>query len=179
MHLTMKVGPDVPSLRRPEVVERFRALQEIARERGVRTIAHQVMDDHIHWAVLPASAAALRDATRVVLGLLARFLNRLFGRRGPIFVDRYWSVCCKTAKHFWIMLCYVLKNAVTAGFRVRRGRLDPYGAVDEETLGATAFLRAVLGPTPELRRSVVLEMAQGPLPFVPLRERLQPRLPFF
>ena len=55
--------------------------------------------------------------------------------------------------------------------------MDAYTGADETALGATAFLRAVLGPTPRARRAVLQQMCAGPAPFVPLGVRLQPALP--
>lgn len=135
------------------------------------------MANHIHILCRADSAEALRDATRYLFGQLARFLNNLFQRRGKVFSDRYWSTCCNSVKHAWMALCYVLKNAKTAGLRVLRGRLDAYTAVDEDLLDADRFLRSMLGPTPPQRRSLLLRMAQGPVPFTPLAERVQARLP--
>lgn len=177
MHLTVRVQDDVPCLRRPEMLDRFRALLDAARERGVRILSYSVMPNHIHILCIAESAEALRDATRYLLGQLARFVNKLFRRRGKVFTDRYWSTCVKTVKQGWSALCYVLKNARTAGLRVLRGCLDAYTGVDEELLGTDPFLRSMLGPSAEQRHALVLRMAQGPLVFTPLRERLQPHLP--
>jgi REP element-mobilizing transposase RayT len=176
MHLTVKVHDDVPSLRRPELRERLGVLLEGARKRGVRTLSFAIMPNHIHILCIANSAATLRDATRYVLGQLARFVNQLFRRRGKVFTDRYWSTCITTVKQGWTALCYVLKNAKVAGLRVLRGCLDAYSGVDEDLLGADRFLRSVLGPSARQRRAILLRMAQGPLDFTPLEERLQPRL---
>lgn len=177
MHLTVRVRPDVPSLRCPEVLERLRSLLDAARERGLRVVSFALMPNHIHILGLPKSAEALRDAMRYLLGQLARSLNKLFQRRGKVFEDRYWSTCATSVKQAFHALNYVLKNAATAGLRVLRGGLDAYSGVDEELLGADRFLRSLLGPGADQRRALLLRMARGALPFIPLAERLQPRLP--
>ena len=177
MHLTKRVVVGLPGLRRPDVMRLFRELVEDARSRGVRTVLFAMMNNHLHWVVVPRSAEALRDATRYVFGRFARRLNRLLGRRGKVFVERYWSSCCRSVSHAWQVLGYVLRNAQTAGYRVPPGRFDRYTAADEDAIGADGFLRALLGPTAALRRAELLRMAAGPAPFVPLADRLQQRLP--
>lgn len=186
MHLTVRVRTDVPGLRRPVVRALLRELLPAAQGRGVRTLALAVMPNHLHWVVLTESAAALRDATRYLLGQFARRLNRLFGRRGPVFVERFWSTCCKTARQCWQALGYVLRNARAAGCHVpaagpgqnaRVRGMDGFTGVDEAVLGADRFLRAVLGPTERARRAALVRLCAGPAPFVPLAERLQARLP--
>lgn len=184
MHLTVRVRPGVPGLRRTAVLDVLRVLLRAARERGLRTVALAVLPTHVHWVVMTPSAAVLRDATRYVLGRLAKHLNRLFGRRGPVFEDRYWSTCCRTARAAWNVLGYVLRNPWAAGCHTPApGRrpgvpgIDAYTGVDEELLATNRFLRAVVGPTDSARRAVLARMCAGPAPFVPLVRRLQPRLP--
>ena len=177
MHLTKRVVQGLPGLRRPDVLRLFRELVEDARGRGLETVVFAMMNEHLHWVVIPRSAEALRDATRYVFGRFARRLNRLFGRRGKVFTERYWSSCCRSVRHAWQVLGYVLRNARTAGCFVPRGRFDRFAAADEVTIGADNFLRAVLGPTPALRRTELLRLAAGAAPFVPLAARLQLRLP--
>lgn len=177
MHLTVRVHQDVPRLRRQAVLDYFRQLVGEARRRGVRTVASALLDSHLHWMVVAESAAALRDATRFVFGHLAKFINRLFGRRGKVFVERFASVCCRSVRQSFHALNYVIKNALSAGHRVPAAGLDRYTDVDEDILASDRFLRAVVGPTAALRRAVLTRMARGAVSFIPLAERCQPRLP--
>lgn len=148
-----------------------------ARLRGVRTVASVLMGQHLHWLVVPDSAAALRDATRFVFGHLAQFNNRRFGRRGKVFVERFASICCRSVRQAFHALNYVIKNAIAGGYRVPAQGLDRYTDVFEDELASDRFLRAVAGPTPALRRELLARMTRGAVPFVPLAERCQPRLP--
>ena len=190
MHLTVHTRGDVPSLRTDVAMGVFRDLLAGARQRGVRTVALTIMPTHVHWVVVPESAAALRDATRYVFGQFARRLDVLLGRRGRVFVERFWSVCAKAARHAWNLLGYVLRNPAAAGLRRRRGggsgdgwggatagRLDRFTEVDFETLDADPFLRGLLGPDGAERCRLILRMAREAVPYAPLRERLQPVLP--
>ena len=177
MHITKHTRDHVPSLRRPEVLRYFRQLVAEARDRGVHTAAWVIQDEHLHWFVQPASRDALGDATRYVFGKLARFVNRLFGQRGPVFGERYFSECCRTARHAFQVLGYVLKNAIARGHRALDGGIDRYTHFCEATIAADRFLCAVVGPTPRVRRALLVRMTRGPVPWAPLAERVQPRLP--
>jgi len=177
VHITTRVHDDVPTLRDPEVLKYFRQMVVEARRRGVRTVAFALMPSHLHWLVIPDSAAALQDATRYAFGHLARFINRRHGRRGKVFVERYASSCCASVRHAFQVLNYVLKNAAAAGYRLPARGLDPFSAVFEDVLAGDRFLRSVVGPTPALRWALLHRMARGAVPFVPVAERCQPRLP--
>jgi len=173
----MRLLPGLPSLRQPAVWTVLRRLLAGARRRGVSTCLITTMPNHLHWVVLPRSREALHDATRYVFSQLARALNALLGRKsGKVFDDRFWSTCCANARQAFATFGYVLRNP--GGCRPA-DRPDPYTAADDAVLGGDPFLRAVLGHTAEQRAALLARMAAGPLPFEPLRERLQPRLPGF
>ena len=177
MHLTARVAADAHSLRQPEVRALFRTLLEGARERGVRTVSFALLPDHVHWVVLARSRAALGDATRYVFSQLARQLNRRWRRKGALFVERYWSVCCRSVKQAFVVLNYVLSNALKAGCWSPVGVFDRFSGFDVQLLPENRFLRSVLGPTPAVWGPLLGEMALGRLAFVPVSERVQPRLP--
>ena len=183
IHITRDVQAGLPSLRQPAVLASFRSLVGEAAGRGVRTVAFALMSGHIHWVVIPQSREALADATRYVFGQLARRLNKLWGRRGRIFPDRYHSTAGRTACHAWQMVAYVLRNPAAAHIAPPDGRLDPFLGADEALLCTEPFLRSVFGlPLTALRR-LLRQMAHEAVPFVPLRRRLQAllqvRLPGF
>ena len=185
MHITKRVRKDVPRLRRQEVLDYFRELVKAARERGVHTFAWVIQDDHLHWYARPESKEALADATRYVFGQLAKFIAQSFGsqgRKGKVFEERYYSPpisseCSRSVKQAFVTLNYVLKNVVARGYRVPDGGIDRYTRFCEDEIGADTFLRSVVGPTPRVRRSLLVRMTRGPVPWSPLLERLQPALP--
>jgi len=177
LHITSRVADDVPDLRRPEVFAAVRDLLAEARRRGVRTPVIVVMSTHVHWMAIPCSAKALHDVTRLFFSKLAKIVNRLCGRRGKVFVERYYSDVCINVRQSFHVLAYILRNAVTGGLRRRGETPDPYTLLDDETLANDRFLRLVLGPPGAARRALLAQMQEGPVPFVPLVERLQPTLP--
>ena len=177
MHITKRVRTGVPRLRRQEVLDCFRELVEEARKRGVHTFAWVIQDDHIHWYARPESKEALADATRYVFGRFAKYVNRLFGRTGKVFEERYYSEISRSVKQAFVTLNYVLKNVVARGYRVPADRIDHYTRFCEDEIGADRFLRSVVGPTPRARRALLMRMTRGPVPWSPLLQRLQPALP--
>ncbi len=128
MHLTAKLLPGLPSLRRRGLLAEFRGLRDRAREAGVRTVAYALMDDHIHWIVIAESRAALAAATRLVFGQLARRINRVAGRvRGRVFADRFWSSSGRSVRQAFQMVAYVLRNPYDAAcLPALEGPIDPY-----------------------------------------------------
>jgi hypothetical protein len=177
MHLTQRLRPGLPTLRRPEILALFRGLTREATKRGVRSCAYALLGNHLHWVCVAETREALADATRYVFAQLARRLNKLWQRRGRVFGDRFASVPGRSARQAWNALNYVLRNPVDARLAAPRGPLDRYLGADESLIGGHPFLRAVFGPAgPELRR-LLHRMARAPVPFTPLTERQQPALP--
>ena len=114
MHVTSRVLPDVPSMRCPEALAIVRQLVRQTRERGVRVVAYAVLGTHIHLLVRARSRAAMGDAMRYFFSLLARRLNALFARRGPVWEERFASRVARNAKQLWHTLNYVLRNPFAA-----------------------------------------------------------------
>ena len=86
-----------------------------------RVVEFSVQTNHIHLIVEAEGAAGL---TSGMLGLevrLARRLNRVLGRRGRFFADRYHSRTLKTPSEVRSALHYVLNNhahhALSGGMR--------------------------------------------------------------
>jgi hypothetical protein len=83
-----------------------------ARDRlGVRLVQWSVQRDHVHLLVEPESERAL---SRGVQGLCIRFakaINRVLGRRGRVFADRYHAVPLRSPRQTRNALAYVLLNA--------------------------------------------------------------------
>ncbi len=177
LHLTARGGPGLPSLRTPEVRRRFVELLGGARERGVRTVSFALLHNHIHWLVVATSRQALWDATRYVFSQLARHLNRKWGRRGSLFVERFWSTCCRSVRQAFAALGYVLRNPAAARcFVAGPGGFDRYVGVDETVLASDRFLQSVVGPTARMWRGLLRALAARRIPWVPIVERMQLRL---
>ncbi len=179
MHLTAKLLPGLPSLRRRGALAEFRRLRDRARGAGVRTVAYALMDDHIHWIVIAESRGALAAATRLVFGQLARRINRAAGRaRGRVFADRFWSSSGRSVRQAFQMVAYVLRNPYEAAcLPALEGPVDPYLGLDLPLLSADRFLRSVFGPRGPDRDALLVRMLTERVPFVPLAVRRQATLP--
>lgn len=111
-HVTIKVRPDVPSLRSVCLV---RALETSWREvcdRGrFRVVHYSIQSSHVHLIVEAASAADLGAGMKSIAARLARAVNRVFGRCGAVLRDRYHHHVLRTPREVRNALAYVLLNA--------------------------------------------------------------------
>ena len=112
VHVTLRVAAGVPSLRGGRLFEAVRFALAAGRERfGFRLVHYSVQSNHLH---LIAEALDSRALTRGMQGLsvrIARSVNRMLARRGPLFADRYHSRALTTPRAVHFALRYVLLNA--------------------------------------------------------------------
>ena len=132
LHVTVRVRREVWNLRTHRC---FRALRH-AFERGCarfgfRLVHFSVQGNHIHFVVEAPDERALTRAMKGLEVRMARALNKVMDRKGPVFSDRYHAHHLKTpreARHAWE---YVLSNwrihAAREGRVVPRGD-DPYSS---------------------------------------------------
>jgi hypothetical protein len=86
-----------------------RALTESSRA-DFRIVEYTVQEDHIHLIAEAAHARALSGGVRGLAIRLARALNRLLGRRGRVWDDRYHARALTTPRAVRHALVYVLMN---------------------------------------------------------------------
>ena len=174
VHITTHVAAGVPSLRTPQLRALVTALLVEVHNRGVRIVASVVMGSHLHLVLLPESKEALSRALKYFFGMLARRANALWGRRGNVWNDRFWSSkSVRSAREAWNTLGYVLRNPTGA----RLPNNDEHVIVGWKTLGLDPFLRSVFGPSPACRSATIELLRHGPVDYISIRERLQPELP--
>ena len=127
-HVTLKVRSDVPSLRSRRLV---RALEESFRkacERGkFRLVHYSIQKDHLHLIVEAHGRDALGCGMKSLGARVARAVNRVFERTGPVLKERYHLHVLKTPREVRNALRYVLLNARRHGHGRTRGasKLDP------------------------------------------------------
>ena len=126
LHVTLRVRREVWNLRTHRC---FRELQRsFARgcERfGFRLIEFSVQGNHIHCIVEAPDEQALWRAMKGLEVRMARALNKVMKRRGPVFADRYHAHLLASPREAAHALRYVLQN-----WRVhaeREGRPSPVG----------------------------------------------------
>ncbi len=146
LHITIRLAPGLPSLRRKATYKILREVFVAAKERfGFRLVHYSVMGNHCHLIV---EANDRRALTRGMSGLtirMARALNKLWRRRGKIFADSFHEHLLETPREVRNALGYVLNNARRHNYRVHV--LDYYASgpwfdgwsIDIEIIGSGAL----------------------------------------
>jgi len=90
VHVTVRVAPNLPSLRRQSMLAVVRSALAAAKDRlGVRIVHYAIQPDHLHLILEPDSADALGRGMRGLKIRMAKRLNALLRRKGQFFSDRY------------------------------------------------------------------------------------------
>jgi hypothetical protein len=112
VHVTLRVRPGVPSLRTVAFVREFRRSLTGASERGNFRVAHySLQGDHAHLIVEAQGKEALASGMKSIAARLARAVNRVCGRSGPVLDGRYHHRLLRTPREVRRALAYVLLNA--------------------------------------------------------------------
>jgi REP element-mobilizing transposase RayT len=121
------VRPDVPSLRTVRLVRELERSFADACDRGdFRLVHYSLQGNHVHLLVESAHRPALARGMKAVGARLARAVNRVFERSGPVLADRYHMRVLKTPREVRNALRYVLLNARRHARKlVGRVLLDP------------------------------------------------------
>lgn len=131
-HVTLKVREDVPTLRsRALVREMERSLSESSERGDFRVIHYSLQRDHVHMIVEATGRDALGRGMKSIAARLARAVNRVFSRRGPVLADRYHSRPLRTPREVRAALRYVLLNSR----KHRRPRRKVHADVDPASSG--------------------------------------------
>lgn len=135
VHVTCRVVAGVPYLRSARAYRIVRDALCVAKERlGMRIVHFSVQEDHLHLLVEVEDEVALGRAMKGFQVRVARRLNRIFGRTGRVFADRYHSRYVSTPTEARRALVYVLQNGkkhAPTGERIVRGErswVDPFSS---------------------------------------------------
>jgi REP element-mobilizing transposase RayT len=110
--VTLRVRPDVPSLRGGAFVQEFRRSLAEASERGDFRVAHySLQGDHAHLIVEAHGKEALARGMMSIGARLARAVNRVGQRSGPVLDGRYHHRSLRSPREVRRALAYVLLNA--------------------------------------------------------------------
>ena len=109
LHVTLRVGRGVPSLRSQRCLGVLRRAFSAARERfGFRLVHYGVQADHIHLLCEAPDGRCLSRALQGLCIRIARRLNAELGRRGRLFADRYHARALSSPREVRNCLAYVL-----------------------------------------------------------------------
>jgi len=90
---------------------------------GMRLCHFAVLGNHIHFLVEARDARSLSQAMQGLGVRIAKALNRVMGKRGAVYADRYHARILRTPMEVARARTYVLHNARKHGFT--RQWLDP------------------------------------------------------
>jgi REP element-mobilizing transposase RayT len=112
VHVTVRTRAGVPSLREGKLVREWRRSLAEASERGVFRVAHySLQGDHAHLIVEAQGKHALSCGMKSIGARLARAVNRVNGRSGPVLDGRFHHRTLRTPREVRRALAYVLLNA--------------------------------------------------------------------
>jgi REP element-mobilizing transposase RayT len=110
------VQKGLPGLRNRKTYAALRAAFAAGCHRfGFRLVQYSVQSHHLHLLVEAKDRRALSRGVQGLLIRVAKALNRLWGRRGSVFADRYHEHVLRTPREVRRALCYVLNNAQRHG----------------------------------------------------------------
>ncbi|MBL8898354.1 MAG: transposase [Planctomycetes bacterium] len=122
--VTVRLANNLSSLRRAASMKLVRAALSAARDRhGMRIIHYTVQADHLHLLVEADDRTCVARGMNALLSPLARALNKLWNRRGPVFPQRYHDEVISTPTQARNALRYVLQNGKKHGL-VPRNSID-------------------------------------------------------
>jgi REP element-mobilizing transposase RayT len=129
VHVTTRLLPGLPSLRRTEELRVLLRAIRLAQERsGMRIVHYSIQTNHLHLLVEAQGRESLALGIQGLLVRVAHALNRLWQRTGRLFADRYHAHVLRTPAEVRHALVYVLQNARKHGL--------PLTGVDAYSSGA-------------------------------------------
>jgi hypothetical protein len=133
VHVTLRIVPGLPSLRRERVARVVRvAIGAGGHRDGFRVVHFNVLGNHLHLLVEAADERALALGMQGLGVRLARGINALLGRRGRLLAHRYHARPLRTPTEVRAAIRYVLLNArhhaADRGQILARGWIDPFSS---------------------------------------------------
>ena len=115
-----------------------------ARRFGLEIEGYCLMTNHVHLIATPRRSDSLAKALGRAHYLYTLYVNRLHGRNGHLWQNRFFS-CALDEGHYWTAMCYVELNAVRAGMARTAWRYEWSSAAEHCKLGASAVPIGSLG----------------------------------
>ena len=111
VHTVLRVRRDVGSLRTKGVFEAIREATLVAAQDDSFRIVHMsIQRNHLHLLVEAAGRKALAKGMQRFAISAARQINRVLGRTGKVFADRYHETILTTPRAVRNCISYVLNN---------------------------------------------------------------------
>jgi REP element-mobilizing transposase RayT len=191
VHITLRMLDHVWNLRSRRSFQIVRtALAGMQDRREFRVVHFSVQGNHLHMLAEANDGRALSEGVQGLSVRLAKGLNRMMGRHGKVFADRYHARVLRTPAEARRALAYVLLNhrshRARDGERFARGVRDPYSSADvlDGWQGTPAVAQPSITSTPRTwllvhgwKRHGLLSLDEipaeprSPVPAVPLMAR--------
>jgi REP element-mobilizing transposase RayT len=126
VHVTLRARGDVPALRAERFLSPIQNALRAGTNERFRVLEFSIQRDHLHLLVEASDSTGFERGVRGLVIRIARLVNRLCGRRGSVWGDRYHARLLRTPREVRNALVYVLNN-VRKHLRGARG-LDPYSS---------------------------------------------------
>ena len=129
-HVTLRLRDGLPRLRnkRTQRVLEQAFRESCARFSGFRLLHFSVLSNHMHLFVEACGKDDLSQGMQGMAIRIAKRLNKLWGRKGSVFADRFYARALKTMNQVRRALVYVLQNARRHGIPLPAGIPDPYSS---------------------------------------------------
>jgi REP element-mobilizing transposase RayT len=110
VHVTLRAARRLPSLRKQVIFLALRRAFAKTWREWFRVVQFSVQADHLHLIAEATDKVALSRGMAGLSIRLARTINRVLGRRGNVFSDRYHSRALATPREVRNAWVYVLLN---------------------------------------------------------------------
>jgi REP element-mobilizing transposase RayT len=128
-HVTLKLKARLPGLRRHHMYRTLRAAFRGGKDRfGFRLVHYSVQSNHLHLLCEVPDKKALSRGMQGLAVRLARGVNRVAGRKGKVFADRYHLRVLENPTQVRNCLIYVLRNGVHHGVSPAGPFIDVYSS---------------------------------------------------
>ena len=137
VHVTLRVCPEVWNLRSRRSFRVISAALLAGADRfGMRICEFSVQGNHVHLLLEATDEQALTRGMQGLCIRMARGLNRMMGRTGRVFADRYHVHILRTPTEVQRALAYVRgnhqKHSAERGQPRPDGWVDPYSSASRE-----------------------------------------------
>jgi len=106
----MRRAASLPSFRQRTVAAELERSLEAASNERYRVVHYSLQADHIHLVVEAVDRIALSRGTQGLAIRLARAFNRVVGRRGKVWADRFHERDLRSPREVRAVIVYVLMN---------------------------------------------------------------------
>ena len=129
LHTEIEICRGLPSMRTPRAGSViFEAIRAVRSRFFFRVVQFSILGNHIHFIVEAANPSELAKGMKSLGVRIARGLNKLWGRKGRVWADRYWSRVVRKVHELRRLIRYVLQNARRHGVPVPDDRPDAYSS---------------------------------------------------